>query len=147
MKNPPVLVAVLGFFGALAGFGFLFMGFRMLGFDWFGLFGDLPRFESVGLWGWLAVITGFALLNQAMYESGGRDWFRMRSDKPPIFLDFLVNDYHEMSSYARVAWERPYDAKLARWLHPNRSQSGVELSHVRSRARSDLLPSRAILMA
>ena len=35
----------------------------------------------------------------------------------PDFLDFLVNDYHEMSSYARVAWERPYDPKLARWLH------------------------------
>ena len=35
----------------------------------------------------------------------------------PDFLDFLVNDYHEMSSYARLAWERPYDPKLARWLH------------------------------
>ena len=34
----------------------------------------------------------------------------------PEFLDFLVNDYHEMSSYARLAWERPYDSKLARWL-------------------------------
>ncbi len=35
----------------------------------------------------------------------------------PDFLDFLVNDYHEMSSYARLAWERPYDSKLAGWLH------------------------------
>jgi pimeloyl-ACP methyl ester carboxylesterase len=35
----------------------------------------------------------------------------------PDFLDFLVNDYHEMSSYARLAWERPYDPNLARWLH------------------------------
>ena len=35
----------------------------------------------------------------------------------PDFLDFLVNDYHEMSSFARLAWERPYDPKLARWLH------------------------------
>ena len=35
----------------------------------------------------------------------------------PDFLDFLVNDYHEMSSYARLAWERPYDSKLAKWLH------------------------------
>jgi pimeloyl-ACP methyl ester carboxylesterase len=35
----------------------------------------------------------------------------------PAFLDFLVNDYHEMSSYARFAWERPYDPTLARWLH------------------------------
>jgi pimeloyl-ACP methyl ester carboxylesterase len=35
----------------------------------------------------------------------------------PDFLDFLVNDYHEMSSYARLAWERPYDPNLAKWLH------------------------------
>ena len=35
----------------------------------------------------------------------------------PEFLDFLVNDYHEMSSFARLAWERPYDSRLARWLH------------------------------
>ena len=35
----------------------------------------------------------------------------------PEFLDFLVNDYHEMSSFARLAWERPYDSKLAGWLH------------------------------
>jgi pimeloyl-ACP methyl ester carboxylesterase len=35
----------------------------------------------------------------------------------PDFLDFLVNDYHEMSSFARLAWERPYDPRLAKWLH------------------------------
>lgn len=35
----------------------------------------------------------------------------------PEFLDFLVNDFHEMSSLARVLWERPYDPKLGRWLH------------------------------
>jgi pimeloyl-ACP methyl ester carboxylesterase len=35
----------------------------------------------------------------------------------PDFLDFLVNDYHEMSSFARLAWERPYDRDLAKWLH------------------------------
>jgi pimeloyl-ACP methyl ester carboxylesterase len=35
----------------------------------------------------------------------------------PDFLDFLVNDYHEMSSFARLAWERPYDPNLAKWLH------------------------------
>ena len=77
MRNPPVLVAVLGFFGALAGFGFLFMGFRMLGFDWFGLFGDLPRFESVGLWGWLAVITGFVWLLAALGLWSLQPWARM----------------------------------------------------------------------
>ena len=35
----------------------------------------------------------------------------------PDFLDFLVNDYHDMSSFARLAWERPYDPNLAKWLH------------------------------
>jgi pimeloyl-ACP methyl ester carboxylesterase len=33
------------------------------------------------------------------------------------FLEFLVNDYHEMSSFARLAWERAYDPNLAKWLH------------------------------
>ena len=58
MKNPPILISVLGFFAALAGFGFLFYGLRVIGFDWFGIFGDLPAFENSGLWGWLSVATG-----------------------------------------------------------------------------------------
>ena len=58
MKNPPILISVLGFFAALAGFGFLFYGLRVIGFDWFGWFGDLPAFENSGLWGWLSVATG-----------------------------------------------------------------------------------------
>ena len=62
MKNPPILISVLGFFAALAGFGFLFFGLRALGFDWFGAFGDIPAFEKVGLWGWLAVATGIIWL-------------------------------------------------------------------------------------
>jgi cytochrome c oxidase subunit IV len=62
MRNPPILISVIGFFGALAGFGWLFFGLRVLGFDWFGLLGDLPAFESVGIWGWLAIITGILWL-------------------------------------------------------------------------------------
>ena len=62
MRNPPILVSVIGFFAALAGFGYLFFGLRVLGFDWFGALGDLPAFESVGLWGWLAVFSGIAWL-------------------------------------------------------------------------------------
>ena len=77
MKNPPVLVAVLGFFAALAGFGFIFMGFRMIGFDWFGLFGDLPAFDHVGLWGWLAVITGFVWLLAALGLWSLQPWARL----------------------------------------------------------------------
>ncbi len=58
MKNPPILISVIGFFSALAGFTYLFFGFRVLGFDWFGLLGDLPQYEHVGLWGWLAIGAG-----------------------------------------------------------------------------------------
>jgi hypothetical protein len=60
MRNPPILISVIGFFALLAGFGFLFWGFGVLGFDWFGAFGDLPAYESVGIWGWLAIFAGIA---------------------------------------------------------------------------------------
>jgi hypothetical protein len=58
MKNPPILISVIGFFALLAGFGFLFWGFGVLGFDWFGVFGDMEQYESVGLWGWFAIFAG-----------------------------------------------------------------------------------------
>lgn len=77
MKNPPILVAVLGFFAALAGFGFLFFGLRVLGFDWFTALGDLPAFEGVGLWGWLAVITGVIWLAAALGLWALQPWARL----------------------------------------------------------------------
>ncbi len=65
MRNPPILVSVLGFFAALAGFYWLYLGIRLLGFDWFGALGDLQVFEQSGLWGWLAIAAGVALLAAA----------------------------------------------------------------------------------
>jgi hypothetical protein len=76
MRNPPILISVIGFFAALAGFGFLFYGLRVLGFDWFGLFGDLPRFESAGLWGWLAIIAGIFWLFVALGLWALQPWAR-----------------------------------------------------------------------
>jgi hypothetical protein len=58
MKNPPILISVIGFFGVLAGLGWIFFGLRLLGFDWWGALGDVPAFENVGLWGWLMIISG-----------------------------------------------------------------------------------------
>jgi hypothetical protein len=58
MRNPPILVSVLGFFAIVAGFAWLVLGLRILGFDWFGALGDLPAFEQSGLWGWLAIAAG-----------------------------------------------------------------------------------------
>ncbi len=77
MKNPPVLIAVLGFFAAMAGFGYLFFGLRALGFDWFGALGDLPAFEHVGLWGWLAIATGIVWLLVAVGLWALQPWARI----------------------------------------------------------------------
>jgi cytochrome c oxidase subunit IV len=60
MRNPPILVAVIGFFAMIAGLYWIYLGVRILGFNWFGVLGDLPRFEQAGIWGWLAIIAGVA---------------------------------------------------------------------------------------
>ncbi len=77
MKNPPVLIAVIGFFAALAGFGYLFFGLRVIGFDWFGALGDLPAFDHVGLWGWLAVVTGLIWIIAALGLWALQPWARL----------------------------------------------------------------------
>ncbi len=77
MKNPPILISVIGFFAALAGFGYFFFGLRVLGFDWFGIFGDLPAYEHVGLWGWLAIVTGIVWLLAAFGLWALQPWARL----------------------------------------------------------------------
>ena len=77
MKNPPILISVIGFFAALAGFGYLFFGLRVLGFDWFGVLGDIPSLESAGLWGWLAVATGLIWLLAAVGLWALQPWARV----------------------------------------------------------------------
>ena len=62
MRNPPILVSVIGFFGAIAGFYWIYLGLRVIGFDWFGVLGDLPKYEQSALWGWLALAAGIAWL-------------------------------------------------------------------------------------
>ena len=77
MKNPPIFVSILGFFAMLAGFGFLFYGLRVIGFDWFGIFGDLPATEHVGIWGWLAAITGVIWISAALSLWALQPWARL----------------------------------------------------------------------
>ena len=57
MKNPPILISVIGFFALLTGLTWLFLGLRILGFDWFTALGNVGDFEQSGLWGWLAIIA------------------------------------------------------------------------------------------
>ena len=77
MRNPPILISVLGFFAMLAGFGFFFFGLRVLGFDWFGIFGDLPKYESAGLWGWLAIGVGIIWILAAVGLWALQPWARL----------------------------------------------------------------------
>ena len=77
MRNPPILISVLGFFAMLAGFGFFFFGLRVLGFDWFGTFGDLPKYESAGLWGWLAIGVGIIWILAAVGLWALQPWARL----------------------------------------------------------------------
>jgi cytochrome c oxidase subunit IV len=77
MRNPPILISVIGFFALLAGFGFLFVGLRALGFDWFGALGDLPALESVGLWGWLMLAAAVAWILTAFGLWALQPWARM----------------------------------------------------------------------
>jgi len=74
VKNPPILISVLGFFAAMAGFAWLFFGMRLLGFDWFGALGDVPAFEHVGIWGWLAILGGILWLAAAFGLWSLRPW-------------------------------------------------------------------------
>jgi hypothetical protein len=74
MKNPPILISVIGFFAALAGFAWLFFGLRLIGFDWFGVLGDLPAFETAALWGWLSVLGGVLWLAAAVGLWSMRPW-------------------------------------------------------------------------
>ena len=77
MRNPPILISVIGFFALLAGFGYFFFGLRVLGFDWFGALGDLPAFNSVGLWGWLAIAAGIAWILVAFGLWALQPWARI----------------------------------------------------------------------
>ena len=74
MKNPPIFISVIGFFAALAGFSWLFLGFRILGFDWFTVLGDVGKFEQSGIWGWLAVLAGILWLAAAFGLWSLRPW-------------------------------------------------------------------------
>jgi hypothetical protein len=74
MKNPPVLISVIGFFAALAGFANLFAGLRILGFDWFTVLGDVGTFEQSGIWGWIAIGIGVVWLLVAVGLWGLQSW-------------------------------------------------------------------------
>ena len=116
MKNPPILIAVLGFFAALAGFGHLFFGIQLLGFDWFGALGDLPVFEGVGLWGWLAVASGIVWLLVAAGLWALQPWARVLAIVVAAFV---------LLEAALAFLHFPGTASASRWRSCPPSSSGT----------------------
>ena len=72
----------------------------------------------------------------------------------PEFVDFLVGNYREMTGWARLAWERPYDPNLPKWLHRIRvptlllyGDKDRVVPHQQSRAWAKLIPNtRTVLI-
>jgi hypothetical protein len=58
MKYPPVLISVIGFFAALAGFYYIFAGLRLVGFDFFGAFSNTELTQGYWFWGVMWIIVG-----------------------------------------------------------------------------------------
>jgi hypothetical protein len=58
VKNPPILISVLGFFGLMVGLYYVFAGLRILGFNFFGVFADSPATSGWGFWGLMWIVVG-----------------------------------------------------------------------------------------
>ena len=62
MLRPPVGVAILGFFGLVAGIAYLLVGFRLVGAV---AFGPAEVGSGLALWGALTIIVGVAFVAAA----------------------------------------------------------------------------------
>jgi hypothetical protein len=74
VKNPPILVSVLGFFAAMAGVYYIFGGLRLIGFDFFGAFKDFPITDGLWFWGVLWAVVGAIYIAVALALWALRPW-------------------------------------------------------------------------
>ncbi|HEY6571123.1 MAG TPA: hypothetical protein VIZ22_12580 [Candidatus Limnocylindrales bacterium] len=58
MKNPPILISVLGFFGLMAGLYYIYAGLRIWGFNFFGMFDTADVTAGWGFWGLMWIVVG-----------------------------------------------------------------------------------------
>ena len=97
MRNPPILISVLGFFAIMAGFVWIVVGLRGLGVEFGSIFGDLPAYDNVGIWGIVSLGVGIAwiLAGLGLWAlSPGRGCSR------PSSVFALVNAFFLMVAYA-----------------------------------------------
>ena len=98
MKNPPILISVLGFFAVMAGFVWIVAGLRALGIEFGSFMGDLPAYDNVGWWGTFALIVGIAWLLAGLALWSLQPWAWMFVAIVAVVA--LVNAFFLMVAYA-----------------------------------------------
>ncbi len=98
MRNPPILISVLGFFAVAAGFVWIIVGLRGLGIEFGSIFGDLPAYDNVGIWGIVSLIVGVAWILAGLGLWALQSWAWMFAAIVAIFA--LVNAFFLMVAYA-----------------------------------------------
>lgn len=98
MKNPPILISVLGFFAVAAGFVWIVGGLRGLGLEFGSIFGDLPAYDNVGIWGIVALIVGIGWILAGIGLWALQPWAWLFTAIVAVFG--LVNAFFLMIAYA-----------------------------------------------
>jgi len=98
VKNPPILISVLGFFAIMAGFVWIVAGLRALGVEFGSVFGDLPAYDNVGIWGVLSLGVGILWVAAGMAMWSLQPWAWGFIAIVAIFA--LVNAFFLMVAYA-----------------------------------------------
>jgi hypothetical protein len=99
VKNPPILISVLGFFAVMAGFVWLTVGVRALGIA-IGddIVGELPAYDNVGWGGLFALAIGIAWVAAGLALWSLQPWAWMFVAVVAIVA--LVNAFFLMVAYA-----------------------------------------------
>lgn len=98
MRNPPILISVLGFFAVAAGFVWIIVGLRGLGIEFGSIFGDLPAYDNVGIWGIVSLVVGVAWILAGLGLWALQPWAWMFAAIIAVFA--LVNAFFLMIAYA-----------------------------------------------
>ena len=99
MKNPPILISVLGFFAIVAGFVWTTVGVRALGIEiGYDIVGSLPAYDNVGSGGVLALVVGILWVAAGVALWSLRPWAWMFACLVAVLA--LVNAFFLMVAYA-----------------------------------------------
>ena len=106
MRNPPILISVLGFFAIMA--GFVWIASDSVAWEWSSdrSSGDLPAYDNVGIWGIVSLGVGIAWILAGLGLWALQPWAWMFAYRREVFA--LVNAFFLMVAYAGsgAGWRR-----------------------------------------